>query len=67
MADTPAASHAETGKKVTDAERENMREAQIHFVYSVCIMGMLKDLAFYFSHREFTLLQEIETRAKVRR
>ncbi len=41
-----------------------MREAQIHFVYSVCIMWMRKDLAFYFSHREFTLLQEIETMAK---
>jgi hypothetical protein len=56
MADTPAPSHAETGKKVTDAdrERENMREAQIHFVYSVCIMGMWKDLAFYFSHRGCT-------------
>jgi hypothetical protein len=39
-----------------------MREAQIHFVYSVCIMGMWKDLAF---QREFTLLQEIETMAKV--
>jgi len=48
-------------------ERENMREAQIHFVYSVCIMEMRKDVAFYFNQREFTLLQEIETMAYVRR
>ncbi len=43
-----------------------MREAQIHFVYSVCIMEMRKDLAFYFNLRELTLLQEIETMAKFR-
>jgi hypothetical protein len=47
-------------------ERENMREAQIHFVYSVCIMEMRKDLAFYFSQREFTLLQEIDVNLDVR-
>ncbi len=40
-----------------------MREAQIHFVYSVCIMGMREDLAFYLNQREFTLLQEIGTMA----
>jgi hypothetical protein len=55
MADTPAPSHDETGKKVTDADREREYEGGSNSFCLFCLHHG-EDLAFYFIHRELTLL-----------